>query len=179
MPKNGQNERNFFQNKIKQNQQRLYGEAVAAFFSVRTMVKAIQPPLSIVLSFRYSKTSDKRFTQTTSNSSKWKGFARFQNDICCVDLASIDKSRDNTNINSLFFWKKPVWQRVGYKRKEIKRLPKQQWEAFRKLLRQRIKRKKKVRLGYKTCWRLQKFLHHIYGTNILHNGLYKNWIYRE
>ena len=57
---------------------------------------------SKVREFLHSKTSYSRFTQATRKFKITRAFARFKNDIWCMDLAYVDKmAKDNTRVKHL------------------------------------------------------------------------------
>ena len=55
-----------------------------------------------VREFLHSKTSYTRFTQATRKFKRMRAFARFKNEIWCMDLAYVDKlSKDNNGVKYL------------------------------------------------------------------------------
>ena len=67
--------------------QRLYTQSAAAYESVRNLAKASRLPVSKVRQFLHSKDSYTKFTLTTQKFRRMSAFARFRNEIWCMDLA--------------------------------------------------------------------------------------------
>ena len=71
----------------------LYTQGGAAYGSVRNLVKASSLSVSNVRQFLDSKPS---YTKITLEFKSMKAFARFKNEIWCLDLAYVDKlAKDN------------------------------------------------------------------------------------
>ena len=86
----------------RQTLQRLYTQGFAAYGSVRNLAKAAKLSPSKVREFLHSKTSYTRFTQATRKFKGMRAFARFKNEIWCMDLAYVDKSaKDNNGVKYL------------------------------------------------------------------------------
>ena len=86
----------------RQKLQRLYTHVGAAYGSVRKLVKASNLPLSKVRQFLHSKPSYTKFTLATRKFKRMKAFARFKNEIWCLDLAYVDKlAKDNNGVSYL------------------------------------------------------------------------------
>ena len=80
----------------QQKLQRLYTQGAAAYGSVRNLVKASNLPVSKVRQFLHSKPSYTKFTLATRKFKRMKAFARFKNEIWCMNLAYVDKlAKDN------------------------------------------------------------------------------------
>ena len=75
----------------RQKLQRLYTQRLAAYGSVRNLPKAAELSPSKVRELLHSKTSFTRFTQATRKFKGLRAFARFKNEIWCMDLADVDK----------------------------------------------------------------------------------------
>ena len=71
--------------------QRLYTQRFAAYGSVRNSTKAAKLSPSEVRERLHSKTSYARFTQATRKFKRMRAFARFKDEIWCMDLAYVDK----------------------------------------------------------------------------------------
>ena len=83
----------------RQKLQRLYTQVFAAYGSVRNLAKAARLSPSKVREFLHSKTSYTRFTQATHNFKRMRAFARFKNEIWCMDLAHVDNlAKDNNGV---------------------------------------------------------------------------------
>ena len=72
--------------------------------SVRNLVKASNLSVSKVRQFLHSKPSYTKFTLATRKFKRMKAFARFKNEIRCLDLAYVDKlAKDNNGVMYLLF----------------------------------------------------------------------------
>ena len=71
--------------------QRLYTQGGAAYGSVRNLVKASNLSVSKVRQFLQSKPSYTKLALATRKFKRLKAFARFKNEIWCMDLAHDDK----------------------------------------------------------------------------------------
>ena len=88
-----------FSTSERQKLQRLYTQGFAVYGSVRNLAKAAKLSPSKVREFLHSKTSFIRFTQATQNLRRMRAFARFKNEIWCMDLAYADKlAKDNNGV---------------------------------------------------------------------------------
>ena len=86
----------------RQKLQRLYTQGGAAYGSVRNLVKASNLSVSKVRHFLTSKPSYTKFTLATRKFKRMKAFARFKNEIWCMDLAYVDKlSKDSNRVKNL------------------------------------------------------------------------------
>ena len=75
----------------RQKLQGLYTQGAAAYSSVRNLVKASRLPVSKVRQFLHSKASYTKFTVATRKLKRIRTFARFKNEIWCMELAYVDK----------------------------------------------------------------------------------------
>ena len=83
----------------RQKLQRLYTQGFAAYGSVRNLAKAAKLFPLKVREFLLSKTSYTRFTQATRKFKRIRAFARFKNELWCMDLAYVDKlAKDNNSV---------------------------------------------------------------------------------
>ena len=74
----------------RQKLQRLNTEDGPAYGSVRNLGKASNLTVSKVRQFSHSKPSYTNFTPATRKFKRMKAFARFKNEILCMDLAYVD-----------------------------------------------------------------------------------------
>ena len=81
----------------RQKLQRLYTQGGAAYGSVRNLAKASRLPVSKVRQFLHSKDSYTKFILAAQNFKRMRAFARFRNEIWCMDLAYVDKLAKNNN----------------------------------------------------------------------------------
>ena len=86
----------------RQKLQRLYTQGFAAFGSVRNLAKAAKLFPLKVREFLHPKIAYTRFTQATRKFKRLRAFARFKNEIWCIDLAYVDKlAKDNNCVKYL------------------------------------------------------------------------------
>ena len=86
----------------RQKLQRLYTQGFAAYSSVRNLAKAAKLSPLKVIEFLHSKTSYTRFTLATRKFKRMRAFARFKNEVWCMDLAYADKlAKDNNGLKYL------------------------------------------------------------------------------
>ena len=74
--------------------QRLFTQGAAAYGFVRNLAKASRLPVSKVRQFLHSKAS---YTLTAQKIKRMRAFARFKNEIWCMDLAYVDKLAKENN----------------------------------------------------------------------------------
>ena len=169
MPKQKREETGSLSKSERQKLQRLYTKGSAAYGSVHNLAKASNLPHSKVRQFLHSKTSYTRFTQATRKFKRMKAFARYKNEIWCMDLAFVDKlSRDNKGIKYLLV-RQDVFDRTidvrGLKSKDSKETVK----AFMQMI-TKTKRPKKVWVdkGTEFAGEFKKFCNkegiHVYST---------------
>ena len=102
MPKLKREEAGFLSKSERQKLQRLYTQGGAAYWSVRNLVKASNLSVSRVGQFLHSKPSYTKFTLAKRKFKRMKTFARFKNEIWCMDLAYVDKlAKDNNGVKYL------------------------------------------------------------------------------
>ena len=102
MPKLKREEAGSLSKSERQKLQRLYTQGGAAYGSVRSLVKASNLPPSKVRQFLHSKHFYTKFTPATRKFKRMKAFARFKNEIWCMDLAYVDKlAKDNNGVKYL------------------------------------------------------------------------------
>ena len=86
----------------RQRLQRLHTQGGATYGSVRNLVKASNLSVSKVRQFLHSKPYFTNFTLATRKFKRMKAFARFKNEIWCMDLAYVDKlAKDNNGVKYL------------------------------------------------------------------------------
>ena len=86
----------------RQKLQRLYTQGAAAYGSVRNLAKASRIPVSKVRQFLHSKDSYTKFTLAARKFKRMRAFARFRNEIWCMDLAFVDKlAKENNGLKCL------------------------------------------------------------------------------
>ena len=102
MPKLKREEAGSLSKSERQKLQRLYTQGGAAYGSVRNLVKTSNLPVSKVRQLLHSKSSYTKFTLATRKFKRMKAFARFKNEIWCMDLAYVDKlPKDNNGVKYL------------------------------------------------------------------------------
>ena len=86
----------------RQKLQRLYTQGAAAYGSVRNLAKASRLPVSKVRQFLHSKDSYTKFTLAARKFKRMRAFARFRNEIWCMDLAYVEKlAKENNGVKYL------------------------------------------------------------------------------
>ena len=86
----------------RQKQQRLYTQGASAYGSVRNLAKASRLPMSKVRQFLHSKDSYTKIILATRKFMRLRAFARFRNEIWCMDLAYVDKlAKENNGVKYL------------------------------------------------------------------------------
>ena len=86
----------------RQKLQRLYTQGFAAYGSVRNLAKAAKLSPLKVREFLHSNTTYTRFTQATRKFKRMRTFARFKNEIWCMDLVYVDKvAKENNGVKYL------------------------------------------------------------------------------
>ena len=97
MPKLKIEEAGSFSKYERQKLQRLYTQGAAAYGSVRNLAKASRLPVSKVRQFLHSNDSFTKFTLAARKFKRMRAFARFRNEIWCIDLALVDKLAKKNN----------------------------------------------------------------------------------
>ena len=83
---------------------------------MRNLVKASNLSVSRVRQFLHSKPSSTKFTLATREFKRMKAFARFKNEIWCMDLAYVDKlAKDNNGVKYLLVRQDPFDRTVEAK----------------------------------------------------------------
>ena len=86
----------------RQKLQTLYTQGAAAYGSVRNLAKASRLPVSKVTQFLHSKASYTKFTLASQKFKRMRAFARFRNEIWCMNLAYVDKlAKENNGVKFL------------------------------------------------------------------------------
>ena len=122
MPKLKREEAGSLSKSEHQKLQRLYAQGGAAYGSVSNLVKASNLSVSKLGPFLHSKPSYTKFTLATRKIKRMKAFARFKNEIWCMDLAYVDKlAKDNNGVRYLLVRQDLFNRTVDAKRNENKR----------------------------------------------------------
>ena len=102
MPKLKIEEAGSLSNYERQKLQRLYTQGAAAYGSVRNLAKASRLPVSKVRQFLHSRDSHTKFTLAARKIKGMRAYARFRNEIWCMDLAYVDKlAKENNGVKCL------------------------------------------------------------------------------
>ena len=136
----------------RQKLQRLYTQGGAAYGSVRNLVKASNLSVSKVRQFLHSKPSYTKFTLATRKFKRMKAFARFKNEIWCMDLAYVDKLAKDNNGVKYFLVCKDLFDRTveGMKTQDSKAIVR----AFLTDYKKKSTQEKFGRVGHRICWRV-------------------------
>ena len=97
MPKLKKEEAGSLSKYERQKLQRLYTQGAAAYGSVRNLAKASRLPVSKVRQFLHSKDFYTKFILAAEKFKRMRAFARFRNEIWCMDLAYVDKMAKENN----------------------------------------------------------------------------------
>ena len=97
MPKLNRKEAGSFSKSERQKLQRTYTKRGAGYRSLRSLVKARKLSVSKKRHFLLSKHSYTKFTLATCKFKRMRAFARFKTEICCMDLAYVDKLAKDKN----------------------------------------------------------------------------------
>ena len=81
----------------RQKLQRLYTQGTAAYGSVRNLAKSSKLLLSKVRQFLHSKVFYTKFILVAGKIKRMRAFARFRNELWCMDLAYVDKLAKEKN----------------------------------------------------------------------------------
>ena len=98
MPKLKKEEAGSLSKYERQKLQRLYTQGAAAHGSVRNLAKASRLPVSKVRRILHSKDSYTKFTLAAQKFKRMRAFARFRNEIWCMDLAYAVKLAENNGV---------------------------------------------------------------------------------
>ena len=126
----------------RQKLQRMYTHGAAAYGSVRNLAKASRLPVSKVRQFFHSRDSYAKFTLAARKFKRMRAFARFRNEIWCMDLAYVDKlAKENNGVKNLLV-RQDLFDRTvnakGMKRKDSQETVK----AFSSMITKRNRPKK-------------------------------------
>ena len=126
----------------RQKLQILQTHGFAAYGSVRSLAKAAKLSPSGVREFLHSETSYTRLTQATRKIKRMRAFARFKDEIWCMNLAYVDKlAKDNNGVKYLLV-RRDLFDRTvdakGMKTKDSKETHK----TFSKMITKRNRPKK-------------------------------------
>ena len=106
----------------RQKLQILYTQGAAADGSVRNLAKPRRLPASKVRQFLHSKSSYTKFTLATRKFKRMRAFARFRNEIWCMDLAYVDNLVKEKNSVKCLLVRQDLFDRnvnaKGMKKKE-------------------------------------------------------------
>ena len=102
MPKLKIEEAGFPSKDERQKLQRLYTQGAAALGSVRNLAKASRLPVSKVRQFLHSKDSYTNITLAARKFKRMRAFAKFRNEIWCMDFAYVDNlAKENNGVKYL------------------------------------------------------------------------------
>ena len=120
MPKLKKEEAGSLSKYERQKLQRLYTQG-AAYGSVRNLAKASRLPVSKVRQFLHSKDSYTKFALAARKFKRVGAFARFRNEIWCMDLAYVDKlAKENNGVKYLLVRQDLFDRTVNAKRMKTK-----------------------------------------------------------
>ena len=121
MPKLKKEEAGTLSKYERQNLQRLHLQGAADYGPVRNLAKASRLPVSKVRQFFHSKDSYTNFTSVARKFKRMRAFARFRNEIWCMDLAYVDKlAKENNGVKYLLVRRNLFDRTVNAKRMKTK-----------------------------------------------------------
>ena len=105
----------------RQNLQRLYTQGAAADGFVRNLAKSSRLPVSKVRQFLHSKASFTKITLVTRKFKRMRVFARFRNEIWCIDVGYVHKlAKENNSVKCLMVRQDLFDRTVNAKRMKTK-----------------------------------------------------------
>ena len=121
MPKLKIEEVGSFSKYERQKLQRLYTHGAAVYGSLCNLANSSRLPVSKVRQFLHSKTSCTKFTLAARKFKRMRAFARFRNEIWCMDLAYVDKlAKENNGVKYLLVRQDLFVRTVNAKGKKTK-----------------------------------------------------------
>ena len=96
----------------RQKLQRLYTQGAAAYGPVRNLAKISRLPVSKVRQFLHSKASHTKVTLAARKFKRMRAFARFRNEIWCMDLACVDKLAKENNVVKYLLVRQDLFDRT-------------------------------------------------------------------
>ena len=112
----------------------MYTQGSAAYGSVRNLAKASILPVSKVRQFLHSKDFYTKFTLAARNFKRMRAFARFRNEIWCMDFAYVDKlAKESNSVKYLLVCQDLFDRTVNAKGMKIK-LSQETVEAFSSMI---------------------------------------------
>ena len=156
MPKLKREEAGSLSKSERQKLQRLYTQGGAAYGSLRNLVKVINLSVKKVRQLLHSKPSYTKFALATRKVKQIKAFARFKNEIWCMDLAYVDKLAKDNNAVKYHRVRQDLFDRPvdakGMKTKDSRETVR----AFLSMITKKNRPKILGRKGNRICWRVQK-----------------------
>ena len=137
----------------RQKLQRLYTQGAAAYSSVHNSAKTSRLPVSKVRQFLHSKASYTKFTLAARKFKRMRAFARFREEIGCMDCAYVDKlAKENNGVKYLLV-RQDLFDRTvnanGMKTKDSQETAK----AFSSMITKKESTKKDLGCeGDRICW---------------------------
>ena len=107
----------------RQKLQKLYTQGAAAYGSVHNLAKASRLPVSKVRQFLHSKASYTKFTLAARKFKRMRAFARFRNEIWCMDLAYVDKLAEENNGVKYLLVRQDLFDRAVNAKGRKKKIP--------------------------------------------------------
>ena len=154
MPKLKREEAGSLSKSERQKLQRLYTQGGAAYGSVRNLVKSNNLSVSKVRQISHSKPSYTTFNLATRKFKRMKAFARFKNEIWCMDLAKVDKlAKDKNGVKYLLVRQDLFDRTVDAKRMGTKDSM-ETVGAFLTMITKKNRQKNVGSQGNRNCWRV-------------------------
>ena len=160
----------------RQKLQWLYTRSGAAYGSVRNLVKASNLSVSMLRQLLLSKSSYTIFTLGTRKFKRMKAFARFKNEIWCMDLAYVYKlAKDNNGVKYLLVCQELFDRTVDAKGMKTKD-SEETVRAFLTMITKKSSQKNWGWQGNRNCRRVKKTMQSWRNTNSLYNEWYRGCI---
>ena len=122
--------------------QTLYTQGAAAYGSVPKLAKANRITLLKGRQFLHSKASCTKFTLATRKFTRMRAFGRFKNEICCMDLAYVDKLAKEDNGVKYLLVRQDLFDRTIIARAMKKKDSQETFKVFSSMITRRNRAKK-------------------------------------
>ena len=121
----------------RQKLQRMYTQGAAAYGSVHNLAESSILPVSKVREFLHSKASYTKFTLAARKFKKRRAFARFRNEIWCMDLANVDKLVKENNGVKYLLVRQDLFARTVHAKRMKTKDSQETWRDFSSMIRKR------------------------------------------
>ena len=134
--------------------QRLYTQGGAVDGSVRNLVKTSKLPLSKLRLFLHPKHLLTKYNLAKGIFKRMKAFDRFKNEICCLNLAYVERqAKDNNSLKYLLVRQALFGKIVDAKGTKTK-VSEETVRAFLNMITKKLTQQGLARQGNRVCWRI-------------------------